>query len=508
MFEKLIEKRLPQLLTNLDRDEDSPTFGCFDRNFWHYKIRDFSSAILQQAGVSLLLADEAVVPEEIKRVWLEGVVDFWARLPSKEGGLNEYYPFEGSYPATAFSLQAMAWLLQRKPELMNEKVEVQMQRAARFLLENREERASNQEAAAISGLMEAKKLGVGIDGGKLKQKLNALLGLFDSDGWFMEYGGADLGYQSVLVDMLVDYLDAGGDRKVEKYLSKAVDFMDEWVTKDGDILTVINSRETDYVVPYGLVKLARKYKKAGELVSRVYKNLGEASHFEWACDERYLLHYRFTSVMKAEAELRRRRLRVAASKPKKNSQFFRQLRGWVKNSGDTSLAIAGAKGGAWQLVVGNETHIDYGYRVFQDGQMWLSMVQSDDTKMEMVDQSKIRVVAKLSKPRLMVASVWKNMLLRIVSFWVGRRMVGLLKGWMIFFQAGDEFRLEREFDLSKMRVTDRIEGSGKFEVCRAQSVPTRHVASAYNFGGEKEKIKGVVEVVEGSYWRTSRLDQK
>lgn len=87
-------------------------------------------------------------------------------------------------------------------------------------------------------------------------------------------------------------------------------------------------------------------------------------------------------------------------------------------------------------------------------------------------------------------------------------MVGLLKGWMIFFQAGDEFRLEREFDLSKMRVTDRIEGSGKFEVCRAQSVPTRHVASAYNFGGEKEKIKGVVEVVEGSYWRTSRLDQK
>ena len=29
-----------RIFTALDRDPNSPTFGCFDRDFWHYKIRD------------------------------------------------------------------------------------------------------------------------------------------------------------------------------------------------------------------------------------------------------------------------------------------------------------------------------------------------------------------------------------------------------------------------------------------------------------------------------------
>ena len=49
------ERQLPRVLTQMDRDPDSPTRGNFDRYGWHYKIRDFSSAILQQ-GVTTLEA--------------------------------------------------------------------------------------------------------------------------------------------------------------------------------------------------------------------------------------------------------------------------------------------------------------------------------------------------------------------------------------------------------------------------------------------------------------------
>ena len=44
---------IPRILTNLDRDRDSPTFGCFDRNFWHYKVHDYSSGLLQQCMLTL-----------------------------------------------------------------------------------------------------------------------------------------------------------------------------------------------------------------------------------------------------------------------------------------------------------------------------------------------------------------------------------------------------------------------------------------------------------------------
>ena len=32
---------IPKILTLQDRNPHSPTYGCFDRNYWHYKIIDF-----------------------------------------------------------------------------------------------------------------------------------------------------------------------------------------------------------------------------------------------------------------------------------------------------------------------------------------------------------------------------------------------------------------------------------------------------------------------------------
>ncbi|HJP53402.1 MAG TPA: hypothetical protein QF556_01655, partial [Rhodospirillales bacterium] len=52
-FAAYAEAQLARVLTQMDRDPDSPTFGCFDRNHWHYKMRDFASAVLQQGLFTL-----------------------------------------------------------------------------------------------------------------------------------------------------------------------------------------------------------------------------------------------------------------------------------------------------------------------------------------------------------------------------------------------------------------------------------------------------------------------
>ena len=54
-YKKFIINKVPLVLTQVDRDKDSKTFGSCDRNYWHLKIRDFSSAILQQTGLTLAL---------------------------------------------------------------------------------------------------------------------------------------------------------------------------------------------------------------------------------------------------------------------------------------------------------------------------------------------------------------------------------------------------------------------------------------------------------------------
>ena len=52
-FEHYFEMQSRRVITQMDRDPDSLTFGCFDRNYWHYKIRDFPSSILQQGVFTL-----------------------------------------------------------------------------------------------------------------------------------------------------------------------------------------------------------------------------------------------------------------------------------------------------------------------------------------------------------------------------------------------------------------------------------------------------------------------
>ena len=55
-YKEIILNSIPRLFSLLDRNKFSPTYGCFDRNFWHYKtVTDYPSAIFQQPVLTLSL---------------------------------------------------------------------------------------------------------------------------------------------------------------------------------------------------------------------------------------------------------------------------------------------------------------------------------------------------------------------------------------------------------------------------------------------------------------------
>src|SRR5712692_8035280 len=48
LFGEVALREIPKLLTLQDRNPHSPTYGCFDRNYWHYKVADFPCGMSQE----------------------------------------------------------------------------------------------------------------------------------------------------------------------------------------------------------------------------------------------------------------------------------------------------------------------------------------------------------------------------------------------------------------------------------------------------------------------------
>src|SRR5713101_2256844 len=56
LFAEFALREIPKLLTLQDRNPHSPTYGCFDRNYWHYKVADFPCGMSQEFVWPLALA--------------------------------------------------------------------------------------------------------------------------------------------------------------------------------------------------------------------------------------------------------------------------------------------------------------------------------------------------------------------------------------------------------------------------------------------------------------------
>ncbi|NJL22437.1 MAG: hypothetical protein HC895_19095 [Leptolyngbyaceae cyanobacterium SM1_3_5] len=295
--------QLRRVLTQMDRDPNSPTFGCFDRNYWHYKIRDFPSSILQQ-GVSALdairrgdlLAD--VQPETIES-WCIAAVNALARQVDRSGGVDEYYPLERSYPAAAFGLYAAGRVLTQWPSHLQEVIDWQpLKRLAEHLADRVESKAMNQQAAGLAGLALAAKLSL-ISPERVKPHADRLFAAQHPEGWFDEYGGPDFGYLAVTLDALTDYYDVTQDDRALEAIDRAVNFLSRLVGADGKLPSTLNCRNTDYVVPYGLVRAASRNPIASWLVETLFANPDEPDHFLWATDDRYHCHYIYASVVRS-----------------------------------------------------------------------------------------------------------------------------------------------------------------------------------------------------------------
>lgn len=494
IYADFIMRNVPKILTQVDRDEDSPTYGSCDRNFWHLKIRDFSSAILQQTGLTLALLYKLNFKNNYlynnKKVfeWAKSTVYYWKKIQLKDGSFNEYYPNEHGFPPTAFSLFT-ACETYKILGLSDEKLIESFKKTGRYLVKNFEKKASNQEMASITALYSlytiTKEEWV-IEG--VNKKLGQILETQSEEGWFPEYNGADFGYLSVTFDMLAEYYWQSKDERVIKPLELIVEFIKYFVHPDGTIGGEYGSRNTMYFLPYGLeVMISLGNKDAILIKEKIYREINSKDYFMNSIDDRYFSHYVLHSFLRAlNIEIQN------IEKPKDLLPFETNKIKFFKEAGLISFSnknyysvVSLRKGGLIKVFYnGVEKYIDTGYRIIEDkNEIATTNWLDNNYKIFFNCKNTAKVSGQFNLIKLQVSSPIKHFVLRCISFMFGKHIIGMLKKKLIFVDKHIDcyFNREIEFKENYIKISDEILSIKPRTIKSANTLSLRHVASGKFF---------------------------
>jgi len=503
-LEELATRVLPRILTQVCRDPGSPFFGAWDRNWWHYKIRDFPSIILQQGGYALhLAADCQPTPSSSNalRQLAAASARFWNQRAIRHGAFEEYYPYEQGYPPLAFSTLAMAKLA-RDGVIDPTEIRPGLAIAARQLIDRFEPQAVNQQVAGTAAAAMIHKVCPDlIDPSALSSLIDRTLATQHDEGWFPEYDGPDLGYLTVTMDCLWDLFDATGDTRIPDALHRATEFIAWFTDAPPHRAGMHNSRNTDYFVPYALARLAQTpgsiQVTARRVFDTLFHNAASPGHFLNPTDDRYWCHYIGASVFRTltlssnsgwDLQSRPACPPPFESAPLPPPPSHRPGSGHIRLSAGTSNTLVSTrKGGIFSHCPsdGAETS-DFGWMVRNGGAEWVTHWWSDSWKVE-TSGDRVLIQGPLVPHSEHASSPLKHAILRAGSFLLGRHLIRILKRLLIFKKPATDlhFRREISFDSTRLTVRDEITGlSPAHQVVPAPRASKRHVASADSYHPE------------------------
>jgi hypothetical protein len=287
---------IPRLLGLIDRNPTSATYGCFDRNYWHYKTVDFPTGMAQLGVLALAYVyshkfknNPYYKQPRIRELVLAGL-RYLPKCSHKDGSADEFYPYERALGATAFPLIAAteAYLLLKEH---HSDIVLFFRKRAEWLAKNTEPAViANHQAGAALAL--ANLWLITRDEKYLlaaQKKISHTLAWFNDEGWFQEYEGCDPGYLTFTIDYLAKYYKKTGDTVVLPVLEKAVRFCTYFMHPDGSFAGEYGSRNTGHFLPDGFEILGKHFPEALALVDRYSIGLANGRQ-EWMNDEKYFFY--------------------------------------------------------------------------------------------------------------------------------------------------------------------------------------------------------------------------
>lgn len=264
---------IPHLIHLVDRNPYSPTYGCFDREYWHYRTLDFPCGMSQEFVLPFALLYANPYPgnkyhgwERMREIAVAGI-DFARRSSHADGTCDDYFPYERAMGALVFSTYACTeayLLLGLEDERM---VDFFRRRGDHLAARNETGRLSNHQAFAALAAYNIY-LVTGDEKYKRVSQDRVALTLSWQDkeeGWFQEYEGADPGYHTCSLSYLAKLFRKNRDESLIAPLTKAVEFAWYFMHPDGSYGGEYGSRNTYHFFPHGFEVLAPYTEKAAQI---------------------------------------------------------------------------------------------------------------------------------------------------------------------------------------------------------------------------------------------------
>ncbi|MDK2979834.1 MAG: hypothetical protein PWQ55_181 [Chloroflexota bacterium] len=267
------------LLSEINRDPATPTYGCFDRRYWGWKLVDFPEATFQRnlSALAWLRGQPEGVPMRamLTRTIAAGLL-YAAKIQHNSGSFDQAYPFEESYGATAFlvpdlldAYEAIQADCDYDTKLT---VEAMLAKAAAFLNKHAELHGtiSNHLAGAALALLKAGNfLKQPAYNTKSREILDFILSKQSPEGWYVEYGGADPGYQTLCMYYLAQVYQIAPYDELRESLSVSLEFLQYFAQPDGSFGGEYGSRRTEVYYPGGIALLSNEFPLAAALTARM-----------------------------------------------------------------------------------------------------------------------------------------------------------------------------------------------------------------------------------------------
>lgn len=285
LYKKCLLSGIPHILSHLDRDPHSKTYGCFDREYWAWATKDFTNVDLQRAIYPLTLLYLNNFEDNIwfnkPRVldWILASFNFWSKVQHKNGSHDHHYYNEFSFVGSAFPLFEIgkSFLLLEESGLLNLNQKSiwksSMIRSANFLCKYNELHGfiSNHRLGAACALIVMYKI---TNEGRYKDRAYMFIkSVIDNasknEGWLCEYGGADPGYQSLASHYLANLIELTNDDNLKNTLAiPSLRFLQYFIHPDGSVGGEYGSRNCSLYFPSGIEIFSKTIPEAEAIAAK------------------------------------------------------------------------------------------------------------------------------------------------------------------------------------------------------------------------------------------------
>ena len=282
-----IQHKIDYILSQLDRDPFSKTGGSFDRLFWGWKLKDYPDATLQRLVFPLTYyyynIDSSLCDEEQFLTWMIKSFEYLEKIQHQDGSFDQAFPNEHSHGATAFLLHDCAHtygiIRNKLDNVLKDRIEQTLRKMGDYLTRHDEEHGfiSNHLLGAASGLQ---MLYILTKEGRYEHRsrfyIDKVISKQSPEGWFVEYGGADPGYQTLAIYYMAQYYAQTKDGPVLESLEKAIEFISFFLHPDGSFGGEYGSRNTEIFYPGGVALVQRVVPLAGSILEFVTHSIEKA----------------------------------------------------------------------------------------------------------------------------------------------------------------------------------------------------------------------------------------